>query len=85
MHMHARVHTHSRLRLCVLLLAGIKSGLGSHVSGIMDQKGCCDVAAGAEPLGGFLCTWPGLCSCSKPCESLQRPEPGLPSHLRDRG
>lgn len=86
-HMYTRAHTHTHPSgsvrswqrvLCV-------PGLGSHVSGITDQKGCCDVAAGPEPLGGFLCTWPGLCGGCNPCEPLQHPEPGPPSHLRDRG
>lgn len=85
MYTHARVHTHSRLRLCVLLLAGIKSGLGSHVSGIMDQKGVVIVAAGAEPWEASSVRGQGCAHAQNSCESLQRPEPGLPSHLRDRG
>ena len=82
-HVHTHTHPSGSVRswqrvLCV-------PGLGSHVSGITDQKGCCDVAAGPKPLGGFLCTWLGLCGGCNPCEPLQHPEPGPPSHLRDRG
>ena len=84
-HMYTHTHTHPSGSVCSWRWVLCVPRLSSHVSGTMHHKGYCDVAAGPEPLGGSLCTWPGLCWGHNPCEPLQRPEPGPPSHLQDRG
>lgn len=85
MHTCTHTHTHPSGSVCSWRWVLCVPRLSSHVSGTMHHKGYCDVAAGPEPLGGSLCTWPGLCWGRNPCEPLQRPEPGPPSHLQDRG
>lgn len=84
-HTCTHTHTHPSGSVCSWRWVLCVPRLSSHVSGTMHHKGYCDVAAGPEPLGGSLCTWPGLCWGHNPCEPLQRPEPGPPSHLQDRG